>query len=287
MECIDKSPLINAPEILYHYTTMEGLIGILQAREIWATHIFYLNDFKEFIYSQDLLNKILPEQRKNFKGLVGLFFAIEIENIFKDFSLLKMPFYIVSFSANGNQLSQWRAYSEKGSGFCIGFETEKLINIGKELNLKLESCIYDDNLQHEKVESLVKKHFPELELIKRSNELDKEDKFHKELDEFVINFFNISTILKDRSFEEENEWRMISPLIGTKNTQVFFRSGKSTVIPFIKFRLDLDGSFPIREINVGPTQQSDLSINAVRLLLSSEKIKDVDVKSCGIPYRGW
>ncbi len=32
------------PELLYHYTTQEGLLGIFDTQEIWATHIRYLND---------------------------------------------------------------------------------------------------------------------------------------------------------------------------------------------------------------------------------------------------
>lgn len=34
---------------LYHYTTAEGLIGIMRNRNIWATDVFYLNDWEEFL----------------------------------------------------------------------------------------------------------------------------------------------------------------------------------------------------------------------------------------------
>ena len=33
---------------IYHYTTQEGLIGIIEKRSIWATQIQYLNDTQEF-----------------------------------------------------------------------------------------------------------------------------------------------------------------------------------------------------------------------------------------------
>jgi hypothetical protein len=35
------------PELLYHYTTQHGLLGILKQKCIWATHIRYLNDTSE------------------------------------------------------------------------------------------------------------------------------------------------------------------------------------------------------------------------------------------------
>jgi hypothetical protein len=38
------------PEHLYHYTTAEGLVGIVRDRKLWATDIFHLNDRREFIH---------------------------------------------------------------------------------------------------------------------------------------------------------------------------------------------------------------------------------------------
>jgi len=35
------------PKLLYHYTTQEGLLGILEKASIWATHYRYLNDASE------------------------------------------------------------------------------------------------------------------------------------------------------------------------------------------------------------------------------------------------
>ena len=33
--------------LLYHYTTQKGLLGILDKKCIWATHLRYLNDTSE------------------------------------------------------------------------------------------------------------------------------------------------------------------------------------------------------------------------------------------------
>ena len=46
--------------VLYHYTSLEGLLGILdikssQPQSIWATNIFYLNDASELNYSIKLI----------------------------------------------------------------------------------------------------------------------------------------------------------------------------------------------------------------------------------------
>jgi hypothetical protein len=50
-DSMDDHPV---PPLLYHYTDATGLLGIVQSRAIWATHIRYLNDAQEFDYAADL-----------------------------------------------------------------------------------------------------------------------------------------------------------------------------------------------------------------------------------------
>jgi hypothetical protein len=34
----------ETPDLVYHYTTTSGLLGILQSKELWVTNCLYLND---------------------------------------------------------------------------------------------------------------------------------------------------------------------------------------------------------------------------------------------------
>ena len=43
------------PDTLYHYTNLEGLMGIIQDKAIWATHTQYLNDTKEYTLALGLI----------------------------------------------------------------------------------------------------------------------------------------------------------------------------------------------------------------------------------------
>src|SRR4030042_493883 len=52
------------PERLYHYTSIDGLKGILDSRCLLASQIHFLNDTQEFKYSFDILKKLISE----FKG---------------------------------------------------------------------------------------------------------------------------------------------------------------------------------------------------------------------------
>jgi hypothetical protein len=44
----------NEPEFLYHYTTENGLDGILKSDSIWATHYRFLNDLSECLEAPEL-----------------------------------------------------------------------------------------------------------------------------------------------------------------------------------------------------------------------------------------
>ena len=45
--------------LLYHYTTAEGLKGIIENDEIWATSAYYLNDSAEILYGYLVLHRAL------------------------------------------------------------------------------------------------------------------------------------------------------------------------------------------------------------------------------------
>jgi hypothetical protein len=44
--------------LLYHYTDQKGLLGILENKEIWSTHLRYLNDTSE---GKIVFNAVLNE----------------------------------------------------------------------------------------------------------------------------------------------------------------------------------------------------------------------------------
>ncbi len=45
------------PSKLYHYTTAEGLKGIIESDKIWATNYRYVNDLTEIFYSDEILRE--------------------------------------------------------------------------------------------------------------------------------------------------------------------------------------------------------------------------------------
>ena len=116
--------------IICHYTSADGLRGIIDNHELWLTNTEFVNDTTEC--------KALRDQ----KGLLDKYFSnisnkyvIDRWNKFKCQSDKFNNYYIASFSKQSNSLGQYRDYGS----FCIGFEAKKLVKKG----FSLFECIYD------------------------------------------------------------------------------------------------------------------------------------------------
>lgn len=61
-------------DYLYHYTTQDGLIGILDNNCIWATHYKFLNDYSEIdFFKNELVKLIEPDVRKSLEKAYSVF----------------------------------------------------------------------------------------------------------------------------------------------------------------------------------------------------------------------
>jgi len=52
------------PAKLYHYTSTEGLLGILRNRQLWASNVLYLNDATELVDSVRIIRSLLEDECK-------------------------------------------------------------------------------------------------------------------------------------------------------------------------------------------------------------------------------
>src|SRR5205823_7132069 len=76
------------PDTLYHYTSADGLVGMLDTGRIWATHAAFMNDPTELQYAAAVIGEALDaverevresqsERRESFLDLhLGLFRAV-------------------------------------------------------------------------------------------------------------------------------------------------------------------------------------------------------------------
>ena len=270
--------------VLYHYTTQEGLLGIIRSKTVWASNVHYLNDSKEFRHAIELANRLAWSSANESKEDWRLEFRDRLKQGLEQIS--RIHIFVFSLSENGDQLSQWRGYCPAGAGYSLGFEIEKLRSISARQGFALEPVVYDPQEQEQLLGALI-------ERLTRAHFSDKEIHLSKEKIENAVNYFlsefvRLAPKLKDQSFREEREWRLISGLVSVDDPRLDFRPGKSGIIPYVKIRLEAaDIDFPIKEVVVGPTQDMELATGAVSTFMSSQKIKNWRVRCSQVPYRNW
>ena len=94
-------------------------------------------------------------------------------------------------------------------------------------------------------------------------------------------------MFKDPAFNEEAEWRVVSPTVSDYvHTDISYRVGRSTLVPYKLFRLARSGSpqVQLERVFVGPTPSVNLSMNALSQLLSRNGLFPEIVDS-QVPYR--
>ncbi|MFA5824040.1 MAG: DUF2971 domain-containing protein [Thermodesulfovibrionales bacterium] len=287
----------DLPETLYHYTSQQGLMGIVGNRSLWMTDILYLNDAQEFGYALSLLEKEIEpiwedlDDFDNFKVIHAKKSHVtqeEIKNRYKDSCLFlenirqilrafykagETSTYVFSMSKKKDSLSQWRGYCNTGAGFCIGFDTAKLKEIVDEKNLSLFQCVYDMNLQTNLIREILLQSMEKLSTVE----------LNETVSEFLLKFMRIAPIMKDPSFQEEEEWRIVLHPPRTSIGELRFREGKSMLIPYIETTLQKQ---LICEIVIGPTPHEDLSRQSLKALMHSNGI-NCKLSKSDIPYRSW
>jgi hypothetical protein len=272
---------------LYHYTTQAGLIGIFKNKEIWATHTQYLNDRSEFRHAMLMMRTevgTLLDDAATEEGSAR-------ERVLKDIQKeLELPHEgtnvcVCSFSENGDSLSQWRAYGGS-SGYAIGFDGARLKERAGVPNARtgaqdwvLAPCIYKRDRQIELVRALVDKVI-ELKLQPappRSEPLGDLTDYAGPTSILARYLYRYAPIMKDESFEEEKEWRLISAPLSCDRPRFDHRAGKSTIIPYYRFPLGSGSEFPLWEVKIGPTHDEARANSGLASFLFNQ----------GIPFTGW
>jgi hypothetical protein len=99
----------------------------------------------------------------------------------------------------------------------------------------------------------------------------------------------IAAIMKHPSFEEEAEWRVVSPIVTDfKDPSVHFRVGAHMLVPYFKFSLVAPKQErpKFQHLFLGPTPNSSSSLNSLRMYLAKNGVSPVrGITYCQIPYR--
>ena len=277
-------------EPLYHYTSFGGLLGIVASRALWASDIRYMNDSAELKHTADLIRNEITRRigaghpRPN---LLNQFLDWVTHRITNGHML-----FASSFRSNGNLLSQWRGYSRLGKGVSLGFNPDDILHCANRQFFQIGKCIYNSRQQ----EKLIGQVVDAIEALALEHDLSGggerpvgDRSYHPIFQLIESDLLRIAAILKHPSFREEEEWRIISPVITDYlSAPVLFREGTSMLVPYIQFELmtERDSPIALHHLFLGPTPNITISMNSLAMFLSKNGIQPTKgISYCQIPFR--
>ncbi len=271
-------------EWFFHYTTAQGIDGILNEKKIWATDVNYLNDYAEIRRGIIYANRWFKQNKPKIKDKMGDIYTTTLEK-----NLQVEPrgqsgqrMYICSFSTERDSLSQWLGYGGK-MGYSIGFHPEYLTKKAEELGLDFVQCIYEHNENINPVCDALDK------LMGNGHFLQKQTNMRKISDSIltVIHVIQTNSVaLKGEGFKDEREWR-ICPKLKRKNERYensgiegeFYRIENGIFIPYLKYplfpQIMKESLIPTRDnkllpaikFRIGPTLRGDIAYDGLNRIL--------------------
>jgi hypothetical protein len=107
---------------LYHYTSGEGLVGIIESGDLWVTQASCLNDATEVRYAA----AVLLDSFQRYRGFpLDSDAAFICDRAIAGLSVDAAPkseWFVACLSEEADDLSQWRAYGRGEGGYAIGFD---------------------------------------------------------------------------------------------------------------------------------------------------------------------
>jgi hypothetical protein len=303
--------------LLYHYTTAEGLKGIVDNDEIWATSAYYMNDSAEILYGYRVLHRAI-ESWINGKNLpddsIARGYAESLVRYFGHDALernIVTPVYLTCFCEEANLLSQWRAYGSAG-GYNIGFRVPMegiVYGITPEPLVYTARCVkveYDVEKQLRRVRELLDFLLPildEQDVTESVRSIDTTSPLGFSQLQGTIQEMLLEECMgfKDPAFTVEKEWRFIvrsrAHLKQSKddgnhvNLPIHFRTARGQIIPYVKLKPNRapmpivgDGThMPIENVTCGPGGDRIWAGMAIRALLDGREFRSVRVNHSEIP----
>lgn len=209
-------------EVLYHYTSIASLNGIISSRNVWASDCRYLNDQKELVHAVDIF---LSRFKADTTRILSL--ALHWHNSSR-------AHCVFSLSRSPRVLSQWRAYGDDGGGAAIGFSRKYLPGFGNTAERVLVDCIYDD---HESfIDDVINRCSEDTQaLLKMYSEASGAvNSFWSLIDENpvpLVRLYGELLKVKNPAFKEEQEVRLV---ISVPKKKIRTRVTNGLIIPYVE-----------------------------------------------------
>lgn len=260
------------PDKLYHYTSADGLFGILRDRVLWATDSKFLNDLSEGAHGVTLIQAIADARSDLPDVMLAFLEASTLE-------VAGTPAWIVSFTEDRDSLQHWRGYS--GRGYALGAAPSWIKRAGLPgAPATLSRVIYSESEQSSMVggvfDALVQWYSAET---------------HPKRDSMVpwlmrAAFAVLIPLLKDEGFASEHEWRLVvSSVLSSVTPKV--RPDRGYLVPYIELKLPISPGVGFAETLVGPGPHQEAAKLGVKTAERRFEWPPSDVSISRLPFRDY
>ncbi|NHC51502.1 MULTISPECIES: DUF2971 domain-containing protein [unclassified Pseudomonas] len=262
---------------LYHYTDAAAVQSILMYNKMRLTDMRYLNDSQELRYGADLVQTDIREGRA--KHRLSVDYAEQAhEHVLQKLSSLidaefnGHPSYSLSFSEEGDLLSQWRAYG----AYAIEIDTEKW-------GQHLTRCRYGLDKAREVTFA------PIVDALRSVGRDIRDFAGRVELrgTEGYMDLIKMVAIFKHPGFKEEKEWRLLLDDRAPEARDTKYRARGDMLVPYIEVEMPLEC---ITSIQVGPMKYQEMAFQSMSEFVAQiGRVKSLQqgirVEKSETPYR--
>lgn len=282
---VDQVFAVRPDTSVAHYTSLDAMLSIVQGASIRATAIGYLNDASELTHAAQVAADAARTLAS--KGEIPSVLADWLASHARSFERgVTTEVFVACFSEQGDDLSQWRAYTPHGQGVSLIFSTASIRAAELSEHFQFGRCVYRLEEQTELVEGALK--VCARELSAELGGFDDLDRLAVAFRSRLTDFLRLFALFKAEAFSAEKEWRAVrvpkDPMAGVK-----FRSGRTSLVPYVDLSLRdaSGGGLAVSRVVNGPTANPGLARIALARCLMAHGVRSqrylVDVSR--VPFR--
>lgn len=257
-------------QTLFHYTSLDAAVKILETRKAWCSNFRYSNDPSEAAYGRQLLDDVLTNDPD--LKLQGARTAIG-----------GLDPYGISLSVDGDALPQWRAYCRNGRGAAVGLGFD-ILRMRK--SMTLVRVLYAEKEQRQFIIDIL--NVFRAPLLAASNN----STLLGELVEKLARYLAIArSALKSPAYESEHEYRLLDLLprrLDSPHPGLLFRTNGGLLVPYLVADLTEssapNANEPITSIQVGPCLDYEL-VEAALELYRDQNVRQFAVTQSAVRMR--
>lgn len=299
----DSKLRYNGWKPIYHYTSPNGLLGILQKEKpiLWFSRFDSLNDTSEGTYIVDVYKNVCEKLYEKQEIDKPFYVAIkDIQPDVKEVFSYKSEFnanetkgkcqefesYICSFSKTRDSLPMWNYYSKNNryEGYNIGFSFNNTQDTGVQSSFEkgyffsLLCVIYNNEKQEEIIREEILRFYKEIE--------DFENEIQSIKTAVAVFLKDLSLIFKKPFFAHEKEIRAVIrlPKEEHKDFPVKYRNMNGYIVPYIEVAFEKED---VCGITIAPLHNDVLAKNNLEKMMVyfGYNLTLKDIKNSEIPIR--